>query len=144
MEWGKPSGLPRLPAAWAATIPEIMMRLEESHHDLICLFEHDLRANAFRVCREGKPVPTFPDHALRDVDLLEDALGADFLGVGGHHGISELFHGVALLERDALELAGLLQRVELDDFLARLQLTAVVTGFLASLEDRLVSTAGGC
>jgi len=28
------------------------------------LFEHDLRANAFRVCREGKPVPTFPDHAL--------------------------------------------------------------------------------
>jgi len=22
------------------------------------LFEHDLRANAFRVCREGKPVST--------------------------------------------------------------------------------------
>src|ERR1700716_4478123 len=58
------------------------------------LFEHDLRANAFRVCREGKPVPTFPDHALRNVDLLEDALGADFLGVGGHHGIGELLHGV--------------------------------------------------
>jgi hypothetical protein len=37
----------------------------ESHHDLISLFEHDLRANAFRVCREGKPVSTFPDHALR-------------------------------------------------------------------------------
>jgi hypothetical protein len=28
------------------------------------LFEHDLSANAFRVCREGKPVPTFPDRAL--------------------------------------------------------------------------------
>src|SRR6266702_3618589 len=28
------------------------------------LFEHDLRANAFRVCREGKPLHTFPDHAL--------------------------------------------------------------------------------
>jgi len=37
------------------------------------LFEHDLRANAFRVCREGKPASThrvvarghaFPDHAL--------------------------------------------------------------------------------
>src|SRR6516164_9015108 len=28
------------------------------------LLEHDLRANAFRVCREGKPVSTFPDHAL--------------------------------------------------------------------------------
>src|SRR5215471_2412668 len=27
------------------------------------LFEHDLRANAFRVCREEKPVPTFRDHA---------------------------------------------------------------------------------
>jgi hypothetical protein len=36
----------------------------ESHHDLISLFEHDLRVNAFRVCREGKPVSTFPDHAL--------------------------------------------------------------------------------
>src|SRR5882757_5379012 len=41
--------------------------------DHALLFEHDLRANAFRVCREGKPVPThrvvarghaFPDHAL--------------------------------------------------------------------------------
>src|SRR2546428_10461184 len=28
------------------------------------MFEHDLRANAFRVCREGKPVSTFPDRAL--------------------------------------------------------------------------------
>jgi hypothetical protein len=28
------------------------------------LLEHDLRANAFRVCREGEPVSTFPDHAL--------------------------------------------------------------------------------
>jgi hypothetical protein len=28
------------------------------------LFAHDLRANAFRVCREGKPLHTFPDHAL--------------------------------------------------------------------------------
>jgi hypothetical protein len=27
------------------------------------LFEHDLQANAYRVCPEGKPVPTFPDHA---------------------------------------------------------------------------------
>jgi hypothetical protein len=25
---------------------------------------HDLRANAFRVCREGKPLNTFSDHAL--------------------------------------------------------------------------------
>jgi hypothetical protein len=27
------------------------------------ILEHDLRANASGVCREGKPVPTFPDHA---------------------------------------------------------------------------------
>jgi hypothetical protein len=36
--------------------------------------EHDLRANAFRVCREGKPVPTFPDHAAgnkKAPDLLK-------------------------------------------------------------------------
>src|SRR6516165_9281919 len=32
------------------------------------LFEHDLRANAFRVCREEKPVPTFRDHALSQAD----------------------------------------------------------------------------
>ena len=31
---------------------------------LYLFVEHDLRANAFRVCREGKPVPTFPDHAI--------------------------------------------------------------------------------
>src|SRR6478735_1151711 len=30
---------------------------------LSTLFEHDLRANASRLSR-GKPVPTFPDHAL--------------------------------------------------------------------------------
>src|ERR1700746_2345649 len=28
------------------------------------LIEHDLRANAFRVCREGKPLHTFPEYAL--------------------------------------------------------------------------------
>jgi hypothetical protein len=26
------------------------------------LFEHGLRENAYRVCPEGKPVATFPDH----------------------------------------------------------------------------------
>jgi hypothetical protein len=28
------------------------------------MLEHDLRANAVRVCREGKPLRTFPDHAV--------------------------------------------------------------------------------
>src|SRR5712672_463994 len=35
---------------------------ESSSHSTF-LFEHDLRANASRLSR-GKPVPTFPDHAL--------------------------------------------------------------------------------
>jgi hypothetical protein len=34
------------------------------------LFEHDRRANAPGVCREGKPVPTFPDHALAAIDRV--------------------------------------------------------------------------
>src|SRR5882724_8112722 len=34
-----------------------MMRLMESHHDLISLFEHDLRANALRLSR-GNPAST--------------------------------------------------------------------------------------
>src|SRR5262245_31415628 len=38
------------------------------HPALPPLFEHDLRANAFRVYREGKPVFAFADHALRGVD----------------------------------------------------------------------------
>jgi hypothetical protein len=35
----------------------------KSHHDLISLFAHDLRANALRLSR-GKPASTLPDHAL--------------------------------------------------------------------------------
>src|SRR5450756_1464546 len=35
--------------------PSITIRLEQSDHDLISLFEHDLF---------GKPASTFPDHAL--------------------------------------------------------------------------------
>jgi hypothetical protein len=42
-----------------------MIRLDESDHDLILLLEHDLF---------GKPVPTFPDHALTPVTAL---------GIGG-------------------------------------------------------------
>ena len=53
-----------------------MMRLSRMHHDLISLFEHDLRANAFRVCREGKPVSTFPDHVLAP-DHWHENIGVD-------------------------------------------------------------------
>src|SRR6185312_16129033 len=45
--------------------------------DLECVdvLAHDLRANA-RVCRDGKPLNTFPDHTL---DLL-DHDGIDLIG----------------------------------------------------------------
>src|SRR4051794_16970046 len=44
-------------------------RLSTSRYGRACLlFEHDLRANAFRVCPEGKPVSNFPDHALTQRD----------------------------------------------------------------------------
>ncbi|MBR0732303.1 hypothetical protein JQ636_28985 [Bradyrhizobium japonicum] len=43
-------------------------------------FEHDLRANAFRVCREGKPLHTLrwrgasgPDHALAEASRHNSA-----------------------------------------------------------------------
>jgi hypothetical protein len=42
-------------AGWAASSRELFF---ESSSRSIFLFEHDLRANAFRVCREGKPIPT--------------------------------------------------------------------------------------
>src|SRR6266436_827940 len=38
--------------------------IESDRPALFFLFERDLRANAFRVCREGKPLSTFPVHAL--------------------------------------------------------------------------------
>src|ERR1700688_2421789 len=48
---------------------KIMIRLVKSDHDLISLFEHDLF---------GKPVPTFPDHALSpDVVKPFQPLGDD-------------------------------------------------------------------
>jgi hypothetical protein len=45
------------------------------------LFEHDLRANAFGVCREGKPLRTFPDHALSpDFSMKRTVAGARSTG----------------------------------------------------------------
>src|ERR1700757_1783804 len=38
------------------------------------LFAHDLRANAFRICREGKSLHTFPDHALAPCRDRRDAI----------------------------------------------------------------------
>ena len=47
------------------------------------------------------------------VDLLQNVVRLDLLGVGGQHRIDELLHLVAVLNVDALQLAGLLQRFEL-------------------------------
>src|SRR5262250_1189897 len=49
------------------------------------LIEHDLRANAFRVCREGKPLHTFPDHALGGWPEAHQCTGLvviEFAGLG--------------------------------------------------------------
>jgi hypothetical protein len=48
--------------------------LTESHHDLISLFEHDLF---------GKPVSTFPDHAL-DGRAISARLAAIGMRAGSH------------------------------------------------------------
>jgi uncharacterized membrane protein YtjA (UPF0391 family) len=40
-----------------------MMRFEDRIMIASFLFEHDLRANTFGVCRKAKPASTFPDHA---------------------------------------------------------------------------------
>jgi hypothetical protein len=37
----------------------VLLFMIRSDHELMSLFEHDLRANAFRVCREGKRYPLF-------------------------------------------------------------------------------------
>ena len=49
------------------------------------MFEHDLRANAFRVCREGKPLRTFPDHALGAPGEQRLEVGARPLRLGTRH-----------------------------------------------------------
>src|SRR3954454_12675051 len=62
---------------------------------------------------------------LDGVDLLVDLLGADLLGVSRHHRIGYLLHRVAILERNALDLAGLLDRFQLPGIFRRLDLAAV-------------------
>src|SRR5688572_1917835 len=75
--------------------------------------------------------------ALLDrVDLGEDLLRADLLGVRRHHRVGELLHLVAVGERNALQLAGLLEGVELRVVLRGLDLAAVGAGLLARLQHR--------
>src|SRR5512141_164505 len=67
---------------------------------------------------------------LHGVDLVVDLRRADLLRVLGHDGIGELLHLRAVGERDLLELARLLERVELGGILARLEVAAEDAGFL--------------
>src|SRR5687767_4253723 len=59
------------------------------------------------------------------VDLRQNLLGADFLGVVGHHRVHQLLHLRAVGERHALELALFLELDQLLLVLARLDLAAV-------------------
>src|SRR5262249_8054580 len=69
------------------------------------------------------------------VDLVEDRVRPDFLGVSRHHRVDQLLHLGAVRESDALELASLLQRVELGAVFGGLDLSAISAGFLAGLDD---------
>src|SRR5258706_11716509 len=73
---------------------------------------------------------------FRVVDRGEDLLGADFLRVRLHHGIHELFHLRAVRERNALQLAGLLQRLQLGRVFGGLDLAAIGARLLARAQDR--------
>jgi hypothetical protein len=55
-----------------------------------------ISAQTLRVCREGKPVPTFPDHALEIPDLQKLAIadpgpGKVGLGLAGRRGVAARF-----------------------------------------------------
>src|SRR5215468_387724 len=69
------------------------------------------------------------------IDLVEDRVRPDFLGVSGHHRVDQLLHLRAVRESDALELARLLQRVELGAVFRGLDLPAISAGFFAGLDD---------
>src|SRR5262245_16641814 len=69
------------------------------------------------------------------VDLVEDRVLPDYLGISRHYRVDQLLHLRAVGESDALELAGLLQRVELGAVFRGLDLSAISAGFLAGLDD---------
>src|ERR1700682_5081602 len=80
---------------------------------------------------------TSPRPLLLDrVDLGEDLVGADLFRVSLDHRVDQLLHLRPIGEHHALELAGLLELVELGGVLAGLHLAAVGAGFLARPENR--------
>ena len=55
---------------------------------------------------------------LQRVDFRQQLFSADFLGVLRHHRVDRFFHRGAVGERNALQLAGLFESVELGGVLA--------------------------
>src|SRR5262245_44634476 len=72
---------------------------------------------------------------LQRIDFLVDRVGPDFLRVVLHHRVDQLLHLLAVGERDALQLAGLLERLELGRVLRRFDLPPVGSRFLARPDD---------
>src|SRR5215208_6169857 len=97
----------------------------------------NLRMGSGGAARLGSAAPPFLRSGDR-VDLVVDLLGADLPGVGRHDWIDELLHLGAVLERDALQLARLLERVELRRVLGGFDLATMRPAFLAGLDDRLL------
>src|SRR3979411_2798153 len=66
-----------------------------------------ISAQTLRVCREGKPVPTFPDHALRRRNCQQagNAAPADIVDAREHHVIALDFHHHRRGQTLAVELA---------------------------------------
>src|SRR5436309_6036230 len=73
---------------------------------------------------------------FRVVDRGEDFVGADFLRVRLHHRIHQLLHLRAVGEGDALQLAGLFQRLQLGRLFGGLDLAAIVVRLLPPADDR--------
>src|SRR5262249_36766500 len=89
-------------------------------------------------CSEGGPICASAPRELElldGVDLGNDSVRADLLGVSRHRRIAQLLLLGAVGESKALELAGLLERVELGAVFRRLDLPAVATGFFTRLDD---------
>src|SRR5438445_8556346 len=76
------------------------------------------------------------------VDRREDIVGADLLRVRLHDRIHQLLHLRAVGEGDALQLAGLFQRLQLGRVFGVLDLAAVGARLLARAEDRRPQVPG--
>src|SRR5262249_49778832 len=96
-----------------------------------------LRASSTRYARGRRRCDAAPGgvELFDRVFLVEERVRPDFLGVSRHHRVDQLLHLRAVRESDALELASLLQRVELGAVFGGLDLSAISAGFFAGLDD---------